>query len=204
MSKALFDKLFDRLIAHEGGYVNHPRDPGGETNWGITKRTALANGYSGQMRQMTREQAREIYYRAFWLRYQCDELPEAVSWQFFDAAVNHGNGNAACAFTPNFPLLAASAKAGCAAWPTTSAMPPTTMQTGWAIVTKKLLIALTLAALGRTTTAPQIVPTPAPIALIGFPVPSRRSGVAQARRAARKSSVAKQRRAAKQRRKAKK
>ena len=95
MSKALFDKLFDRLIAHEGGYVNHPRDPGGETNWGITKRTALANGYSGQMRQMTREQAREIYYCAFWLRYQCDELPDAVSWQFFDAAVNHGNGNAA-------------------------------------------------------------------------------------------------------------
>ena len=83
-------------------------------------------------------------------------------------------------------------------------MPPTTMQTGWAIVAKKLLIALTLAALGRTTTAPQIVPTLAPIALIGFPVPSRRSGVAQARRAARKSSVAKQRRAAKQRRKAKK
>ena len=75
---------------------------------------------------------------------------------------------------------------------------------GVGIVTKKLLIALTLAALGRTTTAPQIVPTPAPIALIGFPVPSRRSGVAQARRAARKSSVAKQRRAAKQRRKAKK
>ena len=39
----------------------------------------FANGYSGQMRQMTREQAREIYYRAFWLRYQCDELPEAVN-----------------------------------------------------------------------------------------------------------------------------
>ena len=89
-----FIQIFNRLIGHEGGYVNDPRDPGGETNWGITKRTAQANGYQGSIRAMTREQAYKIYYSAFWLRYQCDKMPEAVAFQFFDAAVNHGLGNA--------------------------------------------------------------------------------------------------------------
>jgi len=89
-----FQQIFDRLIGHEGSYVNNPRDPGGETNWGITKRTAQANGYQGSMRAMTREQAYKIYYSAFWLRYQCDKMPDAVAFQFFDAAVNHGLGNA--------------------------------------------------------------------------------------------------------------
>nr|DAS70407.1 MAG TPA: Lysozyme [Caudoviricetes sp.] len=89
-----FIQIFNRLIGHEGGYVNDPRDPGGETNWGITKRTAQVNGYQGSMRAMTREQAYKIYYSAFWLRYQCDKMPDAVAFQFFDAAVNHGLGNA--------------------------------------------------------------------------------------------------------------
>ena len=50
-----FTQIFNRLIGHEGGYVNDTRDPGGETNWGITKRTAQANGYQGNMRVMTRD-----------------------------------------------------------------------------------------------------------------------------------------------------
>ncbi|WP_118808174.1 glycoside hydrolase family 108 protein [Haemophilus haemolyticus] len=89
-----FQQIFDRLIGHEGGYVNDPRDPGSETNWGVTKRTAQANGYTGNMKTMTRQQAYEIYYRAFWLRYNCEQMPDAVAYQFFDAAVNHGFGNA--------------------------------------------------------------------------------------------------------------
>lgn len=89
-----FQQIFDRLIGHEGGYVNDPQDPGGETNWGITKRTAMANGYTGNMKTMTRQQAYEIYRRAFWLRYNCEQMPDAVAYQFFDAAVNHGFGNA--------------------------------------------------------------------------------------------------------------
>lgn len=89
-----FQQIFDRLIGHEGGYVNDPQDPGGETNWGVTKRTAMANGYTGNMKTMTRQQAYEIYRRAFWLRYNCEQMPDAVAYQFFDAAVNHGFGNA--------------------------------------------------------------------------------------------------------------
>lgn len=93
--KLTFNQIFDRVIGHEGGYVNDPRDPGGETNWGVTKRTAVENGYTGEMRAMTRDAAFNIYYKAFWKRYQCDKLPSAVAYQFFDACVNHGFGNAA-------------------------------------------------------------------------------------------------------------
>lgn len=88
-----FNKSFDRLIGHEGGYVNHPADPGGETNWGVTKRTAQANGYTGNMRAMTREQAKSIYKSAFWDRVKADTLDDAVAYQLFDACVNHGIGN---------------------------------------------------------------------------------------------------------------
>lgn len=90
-----FYTFIERVLAHEGGYVNHPKDPGGETNWGVTKRTAQANGYSGNMRAMTRVQAIEIYRAAFWLRYRCAEMPPGVAFQFFDACINHGYGNAA-------------------------------------------------------------------------------------------------------------
>ena len=89
-----FETAFERLIAHEGGYVNHPADPGGETNWGITKRTALANGYRGDMRSLSRCQAKEIYRVAYWQRSRADEYDGAIGFQVFDAAVNHGIGNA--------------------------------------------------------------------------------------------------------------
>ena len=89
-----FDEAFERVIAHEGGYVNHPDDPGGETNWGITARTARANGYTGPMRELTRRQAREIYRVAYWGRARADDYDPAIGFQLFDAAVNHGIGNA--------------------------------------------------------------------------------------------------------------
>lgn len=89
-----FDEIFERLISHEGGYVNHPDDPGGETNWGITKATALANGYTGAMKSLSRQKAKEIYKKAFWDRAKCDQYNTAIGFQLFDAAVNHGIGNA--------------------------------------------------------------------------------------------------------------
>lgn len=89
-----FDEIFERLISHEGGYVNHPDDPGGETNWGITLTTARANGYTGSMRHMKRNQAKEIYRKAYWERAKCSQYHSAIGFQMFDAAVNHGIGNA--------------------------------------------------------------------------------------------------------------
>ncbi len=89
-----FDTAFERLIGHEGGYVNHPEDPGGETNWGVTLRTAREAGYTGSMRDLTREQAKEIYRTAYWGRAQAEQYDGAIAFQVFDAAVNHGIGQA--------------------------------------------------------------------------------------------------------------
>jgi len=89
-----FDKAFDLLIGNEGGYVNDPKDPGGETNWGITKTVAVANGYTGDMRTMPKETAKAIYRKMYWDKLQCDQFPFVVAFQLFDAGVNHGNSQA--------------------------------------------------------------------------------------------------------------
>ena len=81
-----FDEAFDRLLGHEGGYVNDPNDPGGETSWGISKRS-----YPDlDIKALTREQAKEIYLRDFWNRIHADELHDGVAYQTFDFAVNSG------------------------------------------------------------------------------------------------------------------
>ena len=89
-----FDKAFELLIGNEGGYVNNPKDPGGETNWGITKAVAVANGYAGDMRTMPKETAKGIYKKMYWDKLQCDQLGFVVAFQLFDAGVNHGNSQA--------------------------------------------------------------------------------------------------------------
>ena len=85
-----FEQAFTKLIGHEGGYVNHPDDPGGETNWGVTRRVAEENGYTGTMRNFTKDDAMAIYDRRYWMKVSADELPEAVRFDVFDAAVNSG------------------------------------------------------------------------------------------------------------------
>lgn len=81
-----FDKAFERLIGHEGGYVHHPQDPGGETNFGITKRSYPAEDIRG----MTLERAKAIYLRDFWDRAGCGYVPDAARFDLFDMAVNSG------------------------------------------------------------------------------------------------------------------
>lgn len=85
-----FEKAIERVLTHEGGYVNDPRDNGGETNWGITVAVARANGYVGAMRTMSRVQAKAIYRKQYWDAVKADQLPFVVAFQLFDAAVNHG------------------------------------------------------------------------------------------------------------------
>jgi len=89
-----FDKAFDLLIGNEGGYVNNPADTGGETNWGITRAVAVDNGYTGSMKLMTKETAKQIYKKMYWDKLQCDQLGFVVAFQLFDAGVNHGNSQA--------------------------------------------------------------------------------------------------------------
>jgi lysozyme family protein len=81
-----FDKCFDRLLGNEGGYVNNPADPGGETNWGISKRSYPKL----DIRNLTREAAKLIYKTDFWDRINADGLTFSVAFQLFDFAVNSG------------------------------------------------------------------------------------------------------------------
>ena len=89
-----FDEAFDRLIGHEGGYANHPSDPGAETMWGVTARVARASGYSGDMRALPREKAKEIYRAKYWASVRADELPSSLRFDVFDGAVNSGPAQA--------------------------------------------------------------------------------------------------------------
>lgn len=85
-----FDQCFDKLIGHEGGYVNDPRDPGGETNFGISKRAYP----QVDIKNLTLDAAKAIYKRDYWDRAQCDKLPPQLAYLLFDAAVNSGIGQA--------------------------------------------------------------------------------------------------------------
>ena len=81
-----FDTAFEKLIGHEGGYVNDPRDPGGETKFGISKRSYPGEDIAG----MTLERAKVLYLRDFWGPAGCDAVPDAVRFDLFDMAVNSG------------------------------------------------------------------------------------------------------------------
>ena len=86
-----FLRAVEVVLNHEGGYVNDPRDPGGETKYGISKRSYpdlnIAN--------LTRGDAIAIYYRDWWQRYGYNRLQDdAIATKVFDMAVNMGPGTA--------------------------------------------------------------------------------------------------------------
>jgi lysozyme family protein len=85
-----FDQVFDKLINHEGGYVFNPHDPGGETKFGISKRSYPHL----DIHSLTLADAKTIYRRDFWDRAQCDKLHPDLAFDLFDGAVNSGIGQA--------------------------------------------------------------------------------------------------------------
>ena len=91
-----FDACLDHVLAAEGGFVNHPADPGGATNLGITRRTLSefreAEATADDIRVLTRAEAREIYRTRFWTPMRCAELPPGVDLMVFDFGVNAGPG----------------------------------------------------------------------------------------------------------------
>lgn len=82
----LFQAAVGFLLDQEGGHVDDPRDPGGETKFGISKRS-FPNIDVGAL---TREAAIAIYHKEFWLPLRGDRLPPAVAVCLFDTAVNMG------------------------------------------------------------------------------------------------------------------
>lgn len=97
--KENFEQALVLVLRHEGGWVNHPKDPGGETNMGVTKRTweewVGHEVDSGSLKNLTVEDVAPLYKQKYWDKIRGDELPSGVDYALFDLAVNSGTGRAA-------------------------------------------------------------------------------------------------------------
>ena len=92
-----FDRAIDFVLRHEGGYVNDPRDPGGETNFGISRRAYPTL----DIKNLTKEQATGIYRKDYWDKVGGDILPWPWDLILFDTAVNQGVAWAIRFFVPS-------------------------------------------------------------------------------------------------------
>jgi lysozyme family protein len=95
-----FGRCVEVVLGHEGGFSDHPEDPGGATNFGITHKTlAEFRGVDSvtkeDVRNLTRDEAKEIYRARYWLPLRCNDLPPGVDLMVFDFGVNAGIGRAA-------------------------------------------------------------------------------------------------------------
>lgn len=93
-----FDPCLQIVLKHEGGYADHPKDPGGATNMGITLKTLQAWRQTPvsklNVRDLTRTEASRIYRAWYWGACQCDHLPAGIDLMVFDLAVNSGPARA--------------------------------------------------------------------------------------------------------------
>lgn len=96
MAASTYDEALRRLLTHEGGYTNHPSDPGGPTNFGITladyRKHIKADATAADIRAMSVDQAKAIYRKRYWDSQRCDQLPAGVDYSVFDYGVNSGVG----------------------------------------------------------------------------------------------------------------
>ena len=90
-----YDKSLKAILHHEGGYVNHPKDPGGETNLGVTKRVYEEHGGTKDMKELTVEDVAPIYKKGYWDKMKGDDLPGGLDLCVFDFGVNAGPGRSA-------------------------------------------------------------------------------------------------------------
>lgn len=95
MAAENYQKCLDMILHHEGGYVDHPKDPGGETNLGVTKRVYEDFGGTKDMKELTVEDVEPIYKKNYWDRIKGNELPTGLDLCVFDFGVNAGTGRAA-------------------------------------------------------------------------------------------------------------
>lgn len=97
--KRNFKKSLKHVLVHEGGWADHPRDPGGATMKGVTLATYQRhfgeNKSKDDLRNISDEQLEQIYRSGYWNKCKCDKLPGGVDYAVFDAAVNSGPGRSA-------------------------------------------------------------------------------------------------------------
>lgn len=87
------DQIIEAILGKEGGYVNNPDDAGGPTNWGVTQKAARANGYTGDMRKLSREEARRILEADYWYGPRFDQVASVsplIAAEICDTGVNMG------------------------------------------------------------------------------------------------------------------
>jgi len=89
-TKTDWQNAIDFVLSYEGGFVDNPADPGGATNWGISARSYPKL----DIKNLTKEEAQEIYRCDYWNAVHGDELPGPLAMVAFDAAVNQGAGTA--------------------------------------------------------------------------------------------------------------
>lgn len=96
MSTKNYDQCLARVLEHEGGYTNDPRDPGGPTNFGITifdyRKYVKPGATAVDVRAMSLVDAKKIYRDKYWDALRCDDLPPGVDDSVFDYGVNSGIG----------------------------------------------------------------------------------------------------------------
>jgi lysozyme family protein len=93
-----FQQALEKVLKHEGGFVNHPADPGGATNKGITlatyRRYIKKKGTVDDLKALTTEQAGKVYKAQYWDKVRGDDLPSGLDYAVFDFAVNSGPSKA--------------------------------------------------------------------------------------------------------------
>lgn len=98
MTASNFERALALVLRHEGGYVNHPNDPGGPTNKGITlatmRRYVMRSATVDDLKAITPQQVATVYRRHYWDAVRGDELPSGVDYALFDFAVNSGPSRA--------------------------------------------------------------------------------------------------------------
>ena len=97
-----FAACLARVLQHEGGFTTHPRDPGGMTNLGVTRRVwaewtkrKLDQVDEQEMRDLLPENVEALYLERYWRACRCDDLPAGIDYVVFDCAVNSGPGRSA-------------------------------------------------------------------------------------------------------------
>lgn len=98
MVASTYETALRRVLAHEGGYSNHPSDHGGPTNFGITiadyRKYAKPHATAADVKAMRLDDAKAIYRAHYWDALGCDELPAGLDYAMFDYGVNSGIGRA--------------------------------------------------------------------------------------------------------------